>query len=196
MHSLTNKVPIQEISYQYLLDCKATPGCATNENSFNFFNKARNVKIPLLKDYSAWMKRRDQCQTYNEPPANSPMLVDYTCNTSVGDSLTTTCVENYGPMFITMYISSNILQFYRGGLVTSAQCASGNDQVYYPATLTGFNKTGDSKYSSPYWQIRGSFGVNFWGDNGLMYVQKTNGSSGNGPCSVDRYSLTYLVKKY
>lgn len=196
-HAIANNLssPVV-VSSQYFLDCKATAGCVSEYYSDQLINMAmpgEYTVIPLASKYGPETGKRGRCNTAAQWSANSPKIIDYD-SASKSDIILESRTRN-GPTFATLYIARRILMFYTAGVVSFDNCMNYEDAIRYHTAVTGFSRVGQNG-SGPYWQVRGSFGTS-WGMNGLMQIEKTNGSDHIfGACSIHLNAYELRAKKY
>jgi hypothetical protein len=98
---------------------------------------------------------------------------------------------NSGPIFAWLPFNRNLLQFYKGGVITSSECwDEKSGRIWYPSVVTGYNKKGING-SKPFYTLRGSLGT-FWGEQGLFRIQKRNNTGyETGDCENIEYTYSF-----
>lgn len=85
-----------------------------------------------------------------------------------------------GPVAASISTSSNVFQFYKGGIISDAAgCSTEATPVDSAVTIVGFGH--DSHLGLEYWLIKNSWGTT-WGDAGFARLAITE--EGSGVCNI------------
>jgi C1A family cysteine protease len=75
-----------------------------------------------------------------------------------------------GPVAATITTNNKVFQFYKGGIISSADCSKVETPVDSAVTIIGYGH--DQHLNLEYWLIKNSWGTT-WGDRGFARIAIT-----------------------
>lgn len=88
-----------------------------------------------------------------------------------------------GPVAASISTSSKVFQFYKGGIISTADCSTLETPLDSAVTIIGFGH--DHHLNLEYWLVKNSWGTT-WGDHGYARIAIT--SEGPGVCNLQTES--------
>ena len=175
---------VTSLSTQYLMDCdgaRVCPGCCGGlaERTLQWLAgdagpgfPHEGTGIPSEADYpytsaSGVDPTKGHCKRGVAPVAGSA-ITSFGVVKPATDASVTSAVTQYGVIAVSM--DANALQFYTGGVITSAANCSNSDHV---VAIVGYGTTAGGV---DYYKVRNSYGTQF-GEDGYFRISK---AAGNG----------------
>lgn len=166
---------MEELSAQQIIDCDHDSWGCHGGLYTNAFEYGINNSIMSAKDYPYTGKP----QACTADPKKGKVKVTNFINILPHDPDQLKMAVKLGPVAASITTSSQVFQFYKGGVISHEECSKAETPVDSAVTIVGFGH--DQHLGLDYWLIKNSWGTT-WGDSGFARIAIT--SEGPGFCNI------------
>ncbi|KAI9072941.1 hypothetical protein K1719_032573 [Acacia pycnantha] len=193
LHALTTGTLVS-LSEQQLVSCESTEydGCKGRSVTGAYAYVKRNGGIASSANYP-YTAKNDNCN-HDREKLIAARIDNYTSVLRNSDDALL-CAAARQPVSV-LFIVGNDFQHYKSGIMDESACldftpCSNVTANYHAMVLVGYSSFGGQDY----WIVKNSWGSDWWGDGGYIYIKRNSGQA-QGVCNLNCWSTFPVTESF